>query len=278
MSASNKDQEEFWTSNAGPTWVSHEGQLDAFLGPVLDQVIETAGFSDGHAVLDLGCGTGHSTLVAGQRVGPSGRVLGLDISATMIARADERVAGLPHVNTALADAAVHPFEEESFDHVVSRFGVMFFADSQAAFRNIARALKPGGKMTLATWGQIPRNPWFTLPAAIAKAELGAPPKSDPEAPGPFAFRDIDKVCTMLRAAGFAEVSGVAHDMVFSLPGGMAEVAELSLKVGPAAGTIKHFSADPAAQSRIQIAMAQAFEELGSAGIPAEINFFTATKS
>ncbi|EEB86423.1 class I SAM-dependent methyltransferase [Roseobacter sp. GAI101] len=278
MAASNQDQEEFWTSNAGPTWVSHEGPLDLFLGPVLDQVLERSAISTGQHVLDIGCGTGQSTLAAGNRVGPTGHVLGLDISSTMIARANERVASLPQVALALADAAEHLFEPAFFDHVISRFGVMFFADPEAAFRNIARALKPGGKVTLAAWGQIQRNPWFTLPAAIAKAELGAPPKSDPDEPGPFAFRDIDKVCSMLVAAGFTDVGGVAQDMVFALPGGMAEVAKLSLKVGPAAGTIKHFSADQAAQDRIEAAMADAFEGLGSAGIPAEINFFTATKS
>lgn len=277
MTQDNHDQQEFWTSNAGPTWVSHEGPLDAFLGPVLDQVLETAGISTGQHVLDIGCGTGQSTLAAARIVGPLGHVLGVDISATMIARAQERAQDVPQVDFALTDAATHPFEAQ-FDHVISRFGVMFFADPTEAFRNIATGIKPGGKITLATWGQIPRNPWFTLPAAIAKAELGAPPKSDPDAPGPFAFREIDPVCAMLRAAGFENVSGMAQDFVLALPGGSSEIARLSLHVGPAAGTIKHFDASPAAKTRIETAMARAFDALDGADIPAEINFFTATKS
>jgi SAM-dependent methyltransferase len=277
MVQDNQDQRAFWTSNAGPSWVDHEGALDQFLGPVLDQLFQNARLARGQNILDIGCGTGNSTLAAGDLVGPDGHVLGVDISATMIARATARAIDAPHVSFALEDAATYAFEPR-FDHVISRFGVMFFADSQAAFANIAGALKPGGRMTFATWGQIQRNPWFTLPAAIAKAELGAPPKSDPDAPGPFAFRDIDKVCAMLRAAGLCEVSCRAVDMKLALPGGMAEVARLSLHVGPAAGTIKHFDAEPAARTRIEAAMAQAFSDHHGDGIPAEINFFTAAKS
>jgi SAM-dependent methyltransferase len=278
MSDANQDQEEFWTSNAGPTWVTYEAPLDAFLAPVLDRVLAMAELKAGQSVLDIGCGTGESALQAAKEVGPQGHVLGADISSTMVARAQERARGLPNVDIKRADAADYPFEAAHFDHVISRFGVMFFAQSDVAFTNIHRAIKPGGKVTFATWGHIPCNPWFTLPAAIAKAELGAPPKSDPDAPGPFAFRDIDKTCAMLDRAGFHHATAVAEDMQFSLPGGAKEIAALSMHVGPAAGTIKHFNADPGAQARIEAAMAEAFEEFDGSGIPAQINFYTAFKS
>ncbi|WP_176250023.1 class I SAM-dependent methyltransferase [Sulfitobacter sp. HGT1] len=278
MSQANHDQEDFWTNNAGPTWVAYEAPLDAFLAPVLDGVLGRAGVQNGHGVLDIGCGTGGSALLAGDAVGPDGHVMAVDISATMVARAKERTAAQPWVRIELTDAADHPFQMPQFDHVISRFGVMFFADTAAAFENIGRAIKPGGTLSFATWGQIPANPWFTLPAQIAKAELGAPPKSDPDAPGPFALRDIDRTCAMLARAGFNDVMGVAENMAFTLPGGAHEIAALSMHVGPAAGTIKHFDADASAKSRIQAAMTDAFAQFDGHAIPAEINFFTATKS
>ncbi|WP_415254603.1 class I SAM-dependent methyltransferase [Sulfitobacter sp.] len=278
MSLANHEQEEFWTNNAGPTWVAYEGPLDAFLAPVLDGVIARAGLQTGQSVLDIGCGTGGSAVQAGHAVGPDGTVLAVDISATMVARARERTAPMPWTNVALSDAADSPFEAAHFDHVISRFGVMFFADTQAAFENICRAMKPGATLSLATWGQIPANPWFTLPAQIAKAELGAPPKSDSDAPGPFALRDLAKTCAMLDRAGFTDIDGAAQNMQLTLPGGAAEIAALSMHVGPAAGTIKHFDADLPAQARIQATMTDAFAQFDGHTIPAEINFFTARKS
>ncbi|MBW4962944.1 class I SAM-dependent methyltransferase [Sulfitobacter sp. CW3] len=278
MSLANHDQEEFWTNNAGPTWVAYERPLDAFLAPVLDGVITRAGLQAGQSVLDIGCGTGGSSVQAGRAVGPDGHVLAVDISATMVARARERTAQMPWIKVALEDAADSPLEAVHFDHVISRFGVMFFADTQTAFENICRAMKPGATLSFATWGQIPANPWFTLPAQIAKAELGAPPKSDPDAPGPFALRDLTKTCAILERAGFTDVNGAAKSMQLALPAGAAEIAALSMHVGPAAGTIKHFNADLPAQTRIQAAMTDAFGQFDGHAIPAEINFFTARKS
>jgi SAM-dependent methyltransferase len=278
MSQANHDQEDFWTNNAGPTWVAYEGPMDTFLAPVLDGVLARAGLKNGHRVLDIGCGTGGSAVQAGDAVGPDGHVMAVDISATMVARARERTAAQPWVSIELADAADHPFQMPPFDHVISRFGMMFFADNDAAFENISSAIKPGGKLTFATWGQIPANPWFTLPAQIAKAHLGAPPKTDPDEPGPFALRDIAKTRAILERAGFKDVKGVAANMELTLPGGAKEIAALSIHVGPAAGTIKHFEADQPAQTRIQSAMTEAFAQFDDHAIPAEINFFTATKS
>ncbi|MGR3607793.1 MAG: class I SAM-dependent methyltransferase [Sulfitobacter sp.] len=278
MTSANSDQEEFWTSNAGPTWVEQENDLDQLLSPVLDRVLENGDLLHGHSVLDIGCGTGQSTLRAGALVGHTGHVLGADISSTMIARAKQRAEDLPQVDFALVDAEAHSFAPARFDRAISRFGVMFFSDTTAAFRNIAAALKPGGRISFATWGQTQANPWFTLPAAIAKAELGAPPKTDPDAPGPFALRDIDKTCSALTTAGLTDVTGTAQNLRLTLPGGADQIANLSMKVGPASGTMKHFEASQSARDRIEAAMRKAFGEFDDHAVPAEINFFTATKS
>ena len=156
MSQANHDQEDFWTNNAGPTWVAYEAPLDAFLAPVLDGVLGRAGVQNGHGVLDIGCGTGGSALLAGDAVGPNGHVMAVDISATMVARAKERTAAQPWVRIELTDAADHPFQMPQFDHVISRFGVMFFADTAAAFENIGRRSNPAAGSALPHGARSPR--------------------------------------------------------------------------------------------------------------------------
>lgn len=278
MSGSNSDQAAFWTTTAGPNWVAHEANLDAQMQPVLDRVLALAGLGQGQRVLDIGCGTGNSCLQAARQVGPGGEVLGADISDTMVTRAKLRVRDVPNVSFEVVDAADHLFPAQHFDHVISRFGVMFFADPVAAFANIAKAVKPGGQITFGCWGQIQQNPWFTLPAQIAKAQLGAPPKVDPDAPGPFAFRNIDTVTRILTDAGFREARGMAEDLTFALPGGAAQMAQLSSHVGPAASTVAYFEAGEAARHNIEKALAKAFSEFEDGQIPAQINFFTARKA
>ena len=182
----NSDQAEFWSSDAGRTWVAEQTSMDAVLQPVLDGVLARADLQTGQSVLDIGCGTGISSIEAAVRVGTSGRVLGADISPTMLERATARARDLSNVQFLKADAAAHTFEQGAFDCLISRFGVMFFSDPVGAFHNIALGLKPGARLTMAAWGQIPNNPWFTLPAQAAKAVVGAPPAVDPDEPGPFA--------------------------------------------------------------------------------------------
>lgn len=273
----NADQAAFWGGDAGDKWVRHQAMLDHQMQPVLDGVLSRAGLAAGLRVLDVGCGTGQSSLQAAELVGPGGHVLGADVSAPMLDLARNRAEGSPQVSFLQADVAVHGFDAASFDQVISRFGVMFFADPVMAFANIARAMKPGAQLTFASWGAIERNPWFTLPARVARAEIGVPPKSDPDAPGPFAFRDIAKVENILRAAGLREVRGEAVDMDLTLPGGAADLAHLTSYIGSAASVLAHFEADEAARAALELKLKDAFAALPDEAVPAEINYFTATR-
>ena len=271
----NADQAAFWSGDAGQRWVTYQDMLDQQMLPVLEQVLQRAGLQAGQQVLDVGCGTGQSSLMAAEAVGLQGHVLGADISPVMVAQARKRAAGLSQVKFSEVDVAHHRFEPKQFDNVLSRFGVMFFADPVAAFTNIAYAMKPGAQITFAAWGQIPANPWFTLPARVAKEMLGAPPKSDPDAPGPFAFRDIDHVTAMLRSAGFSDVSGHAEPVRFTLPNGARDFSALTTRIGPAAGTLAYFEADEAARAALEAELYQAFSALPDQAVPGEINYFTA---
>lgn len=274
----NTDQREFWSSAAGPKWLQFEAALDHHLQPVLDGVLARADIQSGDAVLDIGCGTGASALQLGTLVGLEGRVVAADISGPMLARAVERAKGRTQLSFIEADAQTHPFDTSQFNHLVSRFGVMFFADSVAAFANMARALKPGGRVTFATWGQIQANPFFTYPAQAARNVIGAPPKVDPDLPGPFAFRDPDRVLDILGQAGLRDVQCETAEVMLTPQGSMMDFADMVMSIGPANAAITHFEAD-AAQIATLHAMLQdvfaPFEGPEGLRIPAQINFFSA---
>ena len=157
-------------------------------------------------VLDIGCGAGQTTRDAA-RLARDGSALGVDVSAAMIERARQltETAGLPNVSFERADAAVHPFPARSFDVAISRFGTMFFADPGAAFANIERALRPGGRLVMMVWREHEANEWSVLIERALAAGPG-PPASAPTQPGPFSLADPTLTERMLEAAGFVEAS------------------------------------------------------------------------
>ncbi len=191
--------------------------------------------------MDVGCGCGATVLALARRVGPGGAVLGLDVSEAMVARARERVAeaGLgAHARVELADAALRPFAPEA-DLLFSRFGVMFFVDPAAAFANLRRALRPGGRMVFVAWRPMVDNPWFLVPMKAARARgvaLPDEPPLEPGAPGPFAFDDPARVRRILDAAGWHGVDISPHDTVLRVaaPGDVEEAARGATRVGPLA--------------------------------------------
>ncbi|MCV3270883.1 class I SAM-dependent methyltransferase [Roseobacter sinensis] len=280
MTQDNSEQAEFWTGEAGPKWVAQQALLDALMQPVLDGVLDRAALRAGDAVLDIGCGTGASSLQAADRVGADGHVLGADISPTMLALAKSRGAGRSNVSFLKADVAQHGFEAGGFDHLISRFGVMFFADPEAAFSNILHGLRPAGSVTFAVWGPFPDNPWFSLAVQAAKAVLGAPPPVDPDAPGPFAFRDAERVKGILAHAGFHDIRIEATDVALTPPGTRAEVAAMATSIGPAARTVEYFQGDAddsaAITARVEAAL-QDYETPDGVRVPARINYVQACR-
>jgi SAM-dependent methyltransferase len=274
----NAAQQAFWSDQAGPKWVRYADAMNDTLEPVLDLVLEAAGLSRGDHVLDIGCGTGQSLRRAAEIVGSEGEVLGVDISSSMLGAAAERLMDLPQVKTLLADAASHAFMRAQHDAMISRFGVMFFEDPVAAFANIATGLKPGARLTFASWSLVEENPWFYLPAKAAKAALGAPPAVDPDAPGPFAFREIDKVTGILAQAGLADITASANNLLLTPSGTLAETAEFNSFIGPAARTIEHFEASEAQIQDVRNGIEELFARFMTPDglrVPAEINLFQA---
>jgi len=160
---------------------------------VTEMLLAAARPKPGERVLDVGCGPWATTLPYAAAVGPSGHVTGIDISEPMLSVARQRVEeqGLNNIDLILADAQTHTLPQRSYDLVTSRFGVMFFADPAAAFRNLCAALKPGGRLCMAVWAAIEENVHRKLPFDIAVRRLGPPAMSAPHAPGPEVFSDRD---------------------------------------------------------------------------------------
>jgi len=141
----------YWNSAGGRRWVERQQSQDIVLGPILQATLERAQLQRGERVVDIGCGTGASSIALAEHVGPSGQVLGIDVSAPMLARAVERLPQGAPVKFVRADATTYRFESTASDLLFSRFGVMFFAEPARAFINLRTALKPNGRLVFACW-------------------------------------------------------------------------------------------------------------------------------
>lgn len=203
----NEAQIAHWSGEGGQNWVEHHERFDRMLEPFGRHVIEAVAPAAGERILDVGCGNGALTLDIAERVQPGGEAVGVDISGPMLQFARTRAAerGLDEVTFFEGDAQVHRFEPGSFDAIVSRFGVMFFDDPEVAFTNLASALRPGGRVAFACWRPIWDNEWMLVAVSALLEHVPPPPPSEPDAPGPFAFGDPDRVRTVLAAANLDAV-------------------------------------------------------------------------
>ena len=184
--SANAAQAEYWNSAPAQTWIDCQAALDQRFAPLTELLIGRAGVRPGECVIDVGCGTGTTTLQLAAGVGAHGSVLAIDISEPLLALARRRCLEAGHANVRLirGDAQTHRFERGCHDLVVSRFGVMFFDDPIGAFRNLAGALRPRGRLAFACWGPLEANPWFALPLQVGIERLGPPEPQPPRAPGP----------------------------------------------------------------------------------------------
>lgn len=237
----NAQQFEHWNTTTGPKWVRLQAMFDEELAPLGEAAMERANVASGERVLDTGCGCGTATLELARRVGPSGAVMGLDISEPMLARAEESAneAKIENVRFQRADAQTYVFTEEPFDLLFSRFGVMFFDDPRAAFANLLGALRPGGRMTFVCWRRLEDNQWASVMLdAVAQHVDVEPPKLG--VPGPFAFGDGDWLESLLESAGFSTVTLEAFDETVTVggQGTLDEIAQNLTHFGFIGGAIR----------------------------------------
>lgn len=204
----NDEQAAYWEGAGGEHWVAHQARYDRINGGFGDRVVEVLSARPGEWVLDVGCGNGALSLAIGPLVAPGGSVLGLDISGPMldIAAARARAAGLENVRFERGDAQVHVLPEAGFDAVVSRFGLMFFDDPHVAFANLARSLRPGGRVVFAVWQELTANEWLMVPVGAALAHVPVPDLGEPGGPGPFSLAEPERFRSLLEDVGLAAVN------------------------------------------------------------------------
>lgn len=214
--AANSEQSRRWNDRAGRAWAELSEMLDRLLEPFVPLLLEEIEPAAGGRILDVGCGAGALTIAAARR---GAEALGVDISAPLIeaarARADRLgVAGASFVR---GDAQTHRFDEKSFDALISRFGVMFFADPVAAFRNLRSAVRPGAKLACLAWRSAAENDFMTAAERSAADLLPQLPGRVENGPGQFGFADPDAVRAILAEGGWRSVAIRPVDVECSLP-------------------------------------------------------------
>jgi ubiquinone/menaquinone biosynthesis C-methylase UbiE len=236
----NADQIAFWNGVAGKHWTDRQSVQDVVLAPVTGKLIARADAQPGQRILDIGCGCGAIAIQLARKVGPSGHVLGIDISVPMLERARQLTSRELPADYVLADATVYPFDPESFDLLVSRFGVMFFADPVLSFRNLRKSLRPEGRLVFACWREPRENSWMMTPLMAVYKHVPKLPQLGPEDPGPFAFADEARVKRILTEAGFADVAMEACPLSFDVAAGKGLDAAVqgALEIGPASRALE----------------------------------------
>jgi SAM-dependent methyltransferase len=210
----NADQIEYWDGPAGEHWAAEQARYDRINIQFGERIVTGLNAEPGERVLDVGCGNGALCLAVAPVVAPGGTVHGLDISGPMLATAARRAsqAGLDNVTFENGDAQVHALPDFAFDAVVSRFGVMFFEDPGVAFANLARTLRPGGRIVFTCWQELARNEWLMVPAGAALAFVPMPDLGRPGQPGPFSLSDPERIRAALTAFNDITVEEVIAPM------------------------------------------------------------------
>lgn len=235
------DQNTLWNGPAGENWVAQQTLLDGLFQPMADALRDElpAAVTE---LLDIGCGTGASTLTAAT-MRPDAHCTGVDISAPMLALARQRAAAIGRdIDFIVADAQRHDFAAARYDWIQSRFGVMFFEDTQAAFANLHRAARAGAGLRFIAWRSAQDNPFMTAAERALADQLVLPARA-PGAPGQFAFADGERVRRLLQSAGWQDVDVSPLDLTCFLT--RDALASYVGQLGPVGLALRALPAEPA---------------------------------
>lgn len=273
----NSEMIDYWNGQAGERWREEADALDTLLAPFADSIV--AALPDGLRgdILDVGCGAGALSLkVAGRYGGVS--VTGVDVSQPMLSLARERADAIGAKATFVEADAGSFSSHQKFNGLISRYGVMFFANPVAAFANLHAQMAEGAPLCFACWRPAPENEWVMAPMRAALPFMDAPPPSpEPRRPGPFAFAESDYITHILDTAGWKEVWIEAWDGKVSMPGdSLSEAADFSLGIGPLARLIAEQDIDKAAvKSALETDMALKMNATGQVELEAAAWIVTA---
>lgn len=226
------EQAAFWNGPGGQGWLASYARIERSIADIGKSAVAAAAAKSGERVIDVGCGTGGTTQALAEAVGPTGHVLGADISETLVGAA--RSKRVPNATFVVGDATTHPFEPAAHDLVFSRFGVMFFGEPVAAFRNLQQALKPTGRLVFVCWRTPQENPWGLVPVRAAAPHLPPMPRPGPEDPGQYSFGDRARVERILKESRFSAIAIEPLDRPIWMGADVAEVVSNAGRFGPMA--------------------------------------------
>lgn len=252
----NHAQAALWNGRSGRAWIDAQAVLDRLFKPFEDRLAEAARRGAWGRVLDVGCGTGGTTIALARQLGAGSRCTGIDISAPMIAIARSRAArDGAMADFVCGDAQTHALPPAAFDAIVSRFGVMFFERPAVAFANLRRAAREGAVLHLFAWRGAAENPFMTTAERAAAPLLPGLPPRRPDGPGQFSFADRDRVAALLEAGGWQEVEVQALDVPCVLP--EPELVDYFTRLGPVGGFLQE--ADASTRTRVVETVRPAFD-------------------
>ncbi len=257
------EQAAFWNGPGGQGWLASYTRIERSIADVGKTALAAAAAKSGERVIDVGCGTGGTTQALAEAVGSTGHALGVDISEPLVGAA--RSKRVPNATFVVGDAAAHPFDSASYDLVFSRFGVMFFGDPGAAFRNLQQALKPKGRLVFVCWRTPQENPWGLVPVRAAAAHLPPMPRPGPEDPGQYSFGDRARVERILKESGFSSITLEPLDRPIWMGESVAEVVANAGRFGPMARAFAEATPEQIEKAKAAITEALAPHE-SSAGV------------
>ncbi|MEE2877944.1 MAG: class I SAM-dependent methyltransferase [Pseudomonadota bacterium] len=272
----NSSQIEFWNGEAGGHWVSEARYFDRMLQPFIPLVLEKAGVAGGGRVIDVGCGSGTLSVAAAEA--GADHVTGVDVSAPMLSLARERAAPYQSIEFIEADASSWS-AHQPFNRLISRFGVMFFADPVAAFIQLRGQLVPGGNLAFSCWQSLSENKWALMPILAVRPLLNdAPQPAEPGAPSPFAFEDATRTASILKDAGWSKVDITPWKGELTLPGDSNdETVDFMMRNGPAARLMKDHDLDPdRARAALEAALSKISSDDGPVAVDAAAWIVSAT--
>ncbi|MFE5916710.1 class I SAM-dependent methyltransferase [Streptomyces sp. NPDC056468] len=245
-----------WSGRSGNAWVDTQALLDDMLRPFEELLIEAMPAGRTGQVLDVGCGTGGTTVTVARRLGPESHCVGIDISEPMItaarARAEREDTPVSFIH---ADAQEHVFEPATFDAVVSRFGVMFFSDPVRAFANLRGAARDGAALRFIVWRGPAENPFMTTAERAAAPFLPNLPVRQPDEPGQFAFADSERVRRILTESGWSGIDIRPVEVPCTLP--EQELVRYFTRLGPVGQVLPE--ADEQTRARVVETVRAAFD-------------------
>jgi SAM-dependent methyltransferase len=245
MPADNSEQIAEWNGAMGERWVAKRQEIDRLVLPFGHAALKTAAPQPGERAIDIGCGCGDTSIEIARLVGATGAVLGVDVSRPMLAVARSRAAqaNYAHLTFREGDASEAALPANT-DLLFSRFGVMFFSQPSPAFSHMRKSLRAGGRCVFVCWRAPRDNPWAMTPLSAARQAMGVTPApADPDAPGPFAFAEEERLRAILSGAGFGAIDAQRFDAAVFLGATPRSAAEGVVQMGPVSRLVREMGAE-----------------------------------